>query len=122
MPIPSLSQRVPSQIFIARITGCRHRTRLRTAIALGSCAALLSLFAGSTLKPAAARDGNDQDQRGRIRSEVTLVSMLASVLDKDGRPALGLTADQFEVYEEGVKQKRFEVLEQPKPSSRWTWL
>ena len=39
-----------------------------------------------------------------------LVSMLASVLDKDGRPALGLTVDQFEVYEEGVKQK-IEVLE-----------
>ena len=36
--------------------------------------------------------------------------MLASVLDKDGRPALGLTADQFEVYEEGVKQK-IEILE-----------
>jgi Ca-activated chloride channel family protein len=41
---------------------------------------------------------------------VTLVSLLASVLDKDGRPALGLTTDQFEVYEEGVKQK-IEVLD-----------
>jgi len=47
----------------------------------------------------------DQDQRGRIRSEVSLVSTLASVLDKDGRPALGLVQDQFDVYEEGVKQK-----------------
>jgi Ca-activated chloride channel homolog len=62
------------------------------------------------LRLVAAREGNDQDQRGRIRSEVTLVSMLASVLDKDGRPALGLTTDQFEVYEEGLKQK-IEVLE-----------
>jgi Ca-activated chloride channel family protein len=66
--------------------------------------------APAALKPAAARDGNDQDQRGRIRSEVTLVSMLASVLGKDGHPALGLTADQFDVYEEGVKQK-IEILE-----------
>jgi Ca-activated chloride channel family protein len=41
---------------------------------------------------------------------VTLVSILASALDKDGRPMLGLTADQFEVYEEGVKQK-IEILE-----------
>jgi len=57
-----------------------------------------------------ARAGGEQDERGRIRSEVTLVSMLASVLDKAGRPALGLTAEQFEVYEEGVKQK-IEVLE-----------
>ena len=108
VPIPSFPSAFPHKL-IARISG-RHRTRLRTAISLGSCAALLSLFAASTLKPVAARDGNDQDQRGRIRSEVTLVSMLASVLDKDGRPALGLTADQFEVFEEGVKQK-IEVLE-----------
>jgi Ca-activated chloride channel family protein len=54
--------------------------------------------------------GDEQDQRGRIRTEVTLVSMLASVLDKNGRPALGLTMDQFEVYEEGVQQK-IEVFE-----------
>jgi len=62
-------------------------------------------------KPAAARPQTDeQDTRGRIRSEVTLVSLLASVLNKDGRPVLGLGADQFEVYEEGVKQK-IEILE-----------
>ena len=66
--------------------------------------------AAPRLRLVAAREGNAQDQRGRIRTEVTLVSMLASVLDRDGRPALGLTADQFEVYEEGVQQK-IEVLE-----------
>ncbi len=52
-----------------------------------------------------ARQRADQDQRGRIRSEVNLVGTLASVLDKDGRPALDLVPDQFEIYEEGVKQK-----------------
>ena len=62
------------------------------------------------LRPVSAREGDEQDQRGRIRSEVTLVGLLASVLDKSGRPALGLTADQFEVYEEGAKQK-IEVFE-----------
>jgi Ca-activated chloride channel family protein len=77
----------------------------------GSCCALLGLFAAATSwKSVAARVEKEQDQRGRIRSEVTLVSLLASVLDKDGRPALGLTADQFEIYEEGVKQK-IEVFE-----------
>jgi Ca-activated chloride channel homolog len=71
----------------------------------------LGLFATATAwKSVAARGQKEQDQRGRIRSEVTLVSLLASVLDKDGRPALGLTADQFEIYEEGVKQK-IEVFE-----------
>jgi Ca-activated chloride channel family protein len=52
-----------------------------------------------------ARQRADQDPRARIRSEVNLVGTLASVLDKNGRPALDLAADQFEVYEEGVKQK-----------------
>src|ERR1700693_3790227 len=66
--------------------------------------ALLALTAAA-LKPAAAQQRTDQDQRGRIRSDVTLVSLLTSVLDKDGRPAIGLTQDQFELYEEGVKQK-----------------
>jgi Ca-activated chloride channel family protein len=108
VPIPSF----PSA-FHHKFTASKSRLRwacLRNAIALGSCCALLALLATVALKPIAAREGNDQDQRGRIRSEVTLVSMLASVLDKDGRPALGLTADQFEVYEEGVKQN-IEVLE-----------
>jgi Ca-activated chloride channel family protein len=70
-----------------------------------ACAAALLGFGLADLNPATAQQRNDQDQRGRIRSEVSLVGLLASVLDKDGRPALDLTADQFEVYEEGVKQK-----------------
>jgi Ca-activated chloride channel family protein len=55
--------------------------------------------------PVQAQQPAVQDQRGRIRSEVSLVSVLSSVLDKDSRPALGLTPDQFEVYEQGVRQK-----------------
>ncbi|HEX4642284.1 MAG TPA: VWA domain-containing protein, partial [Candidatus Acidoferrales bacterium] len=75
------------------------------------CSVIASLLAApAAWQPVAARDAAEQDQRGRIRSEVTLVSLLASVLDKDGRPALGLSADQFELYEEGVKQK-IEVLD-----------
>jgi Ca-activated chloride channel family protein len=89
-----------------------HRSSSRRrGMVFGSCCALLGLFAAATSwKSVAARVEKEQDQRGRIRSEVTLVSLLASVLDKDGRPALGLTADQFEIYEEGVKQK-IEVFE-----------
>jgi Ca-activated chloride channel homolog len=50
-------------------------------------------------------------QRGQIRVEVNLVSVLASVLDKSGRPVTGLTRDQFELSEEGRAQKieRFEA-------------
>jgi Ca-activated chloride channel family protein len=94
---------------LATLAGCRSGC-LRATIALGSSCALLALLATAALRPVAARGGDEQDQRGRIRSEVTLVGVLASVLDKNGRPALGLTADQFEVYEEGAKQK-IEVFE-----------
>jgi Ca-activated chloride channel family protein len=86
-------------------------SRFCASRALLACGVIASLLAApAAWQPVAARDGAEQDQRGRIRSEVTLVSLLASVLDKNGRPALGLTADQFEVYEEGVKQK-IEVLD-----------
>jgi len=68
-------------------------------------AGVLLLIAATTQVGVEARQHAEQDQRGRIRAEVNLVGTLASVLDKDGRPALDLAQDQFEVYEEGVKQK-----------------
>ena len=73
-------------------------------------AGALVAFGAAALKPVAAQQRADQDPRARIRTEVSLVSILTSVLDKDGRPAVGLTQDQFEVNEEGVKQK-IEVFE-----------
>jgi Ca-activated chloride channel homolog len=42
---------------------------------------------------------------GRIRIEVNLVTILASVLGPNGRPASELPKEAFEVYEEGVQQK-----------------
>jgi Ca-activated chloride channel family protein len=50
------------------------------------------------------------EQRGTIRVDVNLVNVLASVLDKQGRPAPDLSRDQFELYEEGQPQK-IEVFE-----------
>ncbi len=85
--------------------GSRSHIPARKAAALACAAAGLFLFAAAGRSPLAAHPTDDQDQRGRIRSEVTMVSVLASVLGKDGRPVLGLTADQFEISEEGNKQK-----------------
>lgn len=45
------------------------------------------------------------DQRGSIRVEVNLVGLLASVLDKNNRPAPDLQREQFEILEEGKPQK-----------------
>jgi Ca-activated chloride channel homolog len=77
-------------------------------LALALCAVLLTCTLVTPSLRVRASDA--QDQRGRIRSDVTLVNVLASVLDKNGRPVLGLTEDQFEVYDEGAKQK-IEILE-----------
>src|SRR6202011_2835987 len=97
----------------------RFSARPRLALSCVSAAALLLIAAMSQMRVAAkqrtdqeAKQRGDQeakqraeDPRARIRSEVSLVGTLASVLDKDGRPALDLSQDQFDVYEEGVKQK-----------------
>lgn len=55
-------------------------------------------------------DEHSQEQQGRIRREVNLVNVLASVLDKNNRPAPDLSKESFEVFEEGVQQK-IEVFE-----------
>ena len=47
---------------------------------------------------------------GRIHVEVNLVTIVANVLDQDGRPAPDLPKEAFELYEEGVRQK-IEVFE-----------
>jgi Ca-activated chloride channel family protein len=55
----------------------------------------------ASTKPAPGR----AQEPPRIRVDVNLVNVLASVLDKDGRPVAGLPQDAFEIYEEGVRQK-----------------
>jgi Ca-activated chloride channel family protein len=46
-----------------------------------------------------------QQQRGKIRVNVQLVSVLTSVLDDHNRPAPDLPAESFQIFEEGVEQK-----------------
>jgi Ca-activated chloride channel family protein len=49
-------------------------------------------------------------QRGKIRVNVNLVSVLVSVLDEHNRPATDLPRDAFQVFEEGIEQN-IEVFE-----------
>src|SRR5438552_14055038 len=44
-------------------------------------------------------------QRGRIRVNVNLVSVLVSVLDERNRPAPDLPREAFQLFDEGVEQK-----------------
>jgi Ca-activated chloride channel family protein len=52
-----------------------------------------------------------EQKKPAIRVDVNLVSILASVIDANGRPVPDLTRDAFELKEEGVPQKieRFEA-------------
>ncbi len=75
------------------------------------CAVALGGFAkGKAGAIGRAGSGKTEDQRSSIHVEVNLVSVIASVLDKNNRPAPDLTRDQFEIYEEGKPQK-IEVFE-----------
>jgi len=57
-----------------------------------------------------AADAQEQ-KKPSIRVDVNLVSILASVIDTNGRPVPDLTQDAFQLKEEGVPQKieRFEA-------------
>src|SRR5271154_6101104 len=63
-------------------------------------------FAGNPQAPQAPA----QKQRPPIRIQTDLVNILASVVDANGEPVLGLAQDAFQVFEENVEQKivRFE--------------
>ena len=59
-------------------------------------------------QPSAKSTSEDQTpsgQRNRIRVDVNLVTVLASVLDEKNRPAPDLPLEAFQVFEEGVPQK-----------------
>lgn len=72
----------------------------------------LGLVAGPWLRfiSNAQAQNRGADQRSSIRVDVNLVSVIASVLDANNRPAPDLKQDQFEIYEEGKPQK-IEVFE-----------
>jgi Ca-activated chloride channel homolog len=56
--------------------------------------------------PAAVDDSQDPaGQRGRIRVNVNLVTVLVSVLDDKNRPAPDLPKEAFQLFEEGVAQQ-----------------
>jgi Ca-activated chloride channel family protein len=61
-------------------------------------AACMALFAFSSSRAAL------RGQEPRIRAEVNLVNLVASVVDATGRPVPDLPREAFEIYEEGVKQ------------------
>jgi Ca-activated chloride channel family protein len=75
------------------------------------CAVMLAGVAGLADTLAAHRPQQDkQRQKGTIRVQTNLVSILANVTDAKGEPVIGLAQSAFQLFEEGVEQKivRFE--------------
>jgi Ca-activated chloride channel homolog len=79
-----------------------RRPTLFTFAAIFACAGYA--FAGTTAQ-------EKQKQTPGIRVQVNLVNIYATVIDANGRPVPDLTADTFDLKEEGVPQKieRFEA-------------
>jgi Ca-activated chloride channel family protein len=81
--------------------------RLLTAALAALAVMVVPSSSGQSLKDQSTRP--PQQEQG-IRVEVNLVSVIASVLTRDGRAVTGLPKESFELYEEGVKQ-RIDVFE-----------
>lgn len=64
---------------------------------------------------ASSQEANQRDQDEPIRLKTDLVTVTASVADANGRGIRSLKAEDFSVYEDGVKQKitHFAATEQP---------
>lgn len=76
----------------------------------------LSLLAVTLFAPMAARAQDPQsDQDEPIRLKADLVSITASVTDRSGRALKSLKAEDFTIYEDGVKQQvtHFAATEEP---------
>ena len=68
------------------------------------CLVVLCLFAVTAQAQSVRRAESAQDTPV-IRQTVQVVTLTASVVDKDNHPITGLTREDFEIYEDKVKQK-----------------
>ena len=87
---------------------------MRSLFRIGVAGALSVLFAAS-----AGSQAQNKESQTTVREEarVVVVEVPVNVLGRDGRPVEGLTAEDFEVYDDGKRQPvtGFEVLDQRKP-------
>lgn len=74
-----------------------------------------TLIGGNRPKPAPTATPMSDDENEVIKVETELVTMPASVLDKDGRFISGLTQRDFQIFENGVQQQveYFQSVETP---------
>jgi Ca-activated chloride channel family protein len=80
------------------------RGNTRDSTILRRAAVFLLLLVCAVAAPDAGLDAKDPG-RGQFASSVNLVEVYASVVDAAGQPVRGLTADDFEIAEDGEPQK-----------------
>src|SRR5271170_4008162 len=83
---------------------------MKRAIVTFCTVALACFGALADVSASDPRQQQQQRQKGPIRVQTDLVSILASVTDAKGEPVIGLDQSAFQLTEEGITQKiiRFE--------------
>jgi Ca-activated chloride channel family protein len=83
---------------------------MKRAIATLCTLALAGLCVFAHARASSPEQQQQQRQKGPIRVQTDLVSILASVIDAKGEPVIGLDQSAFQLTEEGIAQKivRFE--------------
>jgi Ca-activated chloride channel family protein len=74
----------------------------RNYIAIASAAVAAAVVTVQPSRNASA--GQAQDRDARFQSSVDLISVTATVIDRDGNLVTGLSKDAFEIFEEGERQ------------------
>ncbi|MGH9357597.1 MAG: VWA domain-containing protein [Terriglobia bacterium] len=113
-----------------RLFGMTGRTRFSAACYFG-LAALLALFSalpltvyaahgGKRSSPAAVSAGGKETQTtaGEIRRRVLVVNVPVTVIDKRGLPVIDLAQNDFQVFEDGKRQKIAYFRQDPLPPLR----
>jgi len=54
--------------------------------------------------------GNGQEKTSKFKASTELVQVSVSALDREGRVATGLNKQDFEIFEDGVKQEILECM------------
>jgi len=83
---------------------CKRRQREAHRVTAAAAFSILLLIASATRAEAQVTDAPDSQETYRLSVDVNLVVLSASVRDKNGHAVDDLGQDNFEVYEDGVRQ------------------
>lgn len=83
---------------------CKPKQSRRHRVAVAAALSTLLLIGSAVSGKSQAREAPDRQAGFRVSVDVNLVVLNASVRDKNGRPVDDLGEQNFEVYEDGIRQ------------------